>query len=341
MGILTIDSHSSKEEEVNKLSKMAIVYIDSSIADSTRLSYNSGLKNYVGFCEKLNLVAFPLHQSNVILFATELAKTNSLSAINIQLAGIKFTAHKYGYSEDFSQFRRLYSLLRGIKRSHGLTIRKKKRAPITPVMLREMNLHLFNSSRNYHDKQMLWAAMLCAFFGFLRVSEYTSPNAKTFNNNTLCHDDVVFNVTGTQCCLRLKGSKTDPFRVGVNIRLSSNGSSLCPLQALKNYLMSRPAVKGPLFVFQNGSYLTRQSFSRVLKTVLTNSEGISTHSFRIGAATTAAAMGFPRWLIKSLGRWSSDCFRDYIRVPDNTIEAVSKSLVLGPDHGLTFDPDLA
>ena len=218
----------------------------------------------------LNLMAFPLQQSNVILFATELAKTISLSAINIQLAGIKFTAHKYGYSEDFSQFRRLYLLLRGVKRSQGLLVKKRKRAPVTPSMLYEMKVHLFNSTRNYFDKQMLWAAMLCAFFGFLRVSEYTSPKAKTFDNSTLCVNDVVFNDCRTQCCLRLKGSKTDPFRVGVNVRLSSNGSPLCPIQALQKYLISHPTGTGPLFAFQNGVYLTRQSLSKVLKTVLKN-----------------------------------------------------------------------
>ena len=326
---------------MNALSQKALQFIDRSIADSTRVSYNAGLMNYVNFCSRLNLVAFPLHQDNVILFATELAKTISVSAINIQLAGIKFTAQKYSYNYDFSQFRRLYLLLRGIKRSQSLVRRKRKRAPITPSMLKEIQLHLFNSTRDYHDKQMLWAAMLCAFFGFLRVSEYTSPKARTFDSVTLCVSDLVFNEGETQCCLKLKGSKTDPFRMGVNVRLSSNGSLLCPVQALRRYLCFHPTGSGPLFVFQNGVYLTRQSLSRVLKTVLKTSDGISTHSFRIGAATTAAAMGFPRWLIKSLGRWSSDCFREYIRIPDNTIGAVSRSLIQDPGRCLTFDPDLA
>ena len=164
---------------------------------------------------------------------------------------------------------------------------------------------------------------------------------KTYNENvTLCVTDVWFNERGDQCCLKLKGSKTDPFRIGVNVRLSANGSLLCPIQALRSYLTSHPTGNGPLFVFQNGTYLTRQSLSRVLKTVLRVTQGISTHSFRIGAATTAAATGFPRWLIKSLGRWSSDCFREYIRIPHTTISAVSRSLIQDPGKCLTFDPDL-
>jgi len=46
----------------------------------------------------------------------------------------------------------------------------------------------------------------------------------------------------------------------------------------------------------------------------------SSHSFMIGAATTAAAEGFPAWLIKSLGRWSSDAYLTYIRYLQEVIQ---------------------
>ena len=43
----------------------------------------------------------------------------------------------------------------------------------------------------------------------------------------------------------------------------------------------------------------------------------SSHSFRIGAATTAASAGIPDRTIRTLGRWSSDCYRRYIRLSLN------------------------
>ncbi|XP_048583959.1 uncharacterized protein LOC125563135 [Nematostella vectensis] len=43
------------------------------------------------------------------------------------------------------------------------------------------------------------------------------------------------------------------------------------------------------------------------------------HSLRIGTASYAAAAGLPDWLIKVLGRWSSDCYQLYVRTPQNIL----------------------
>ena len=51
------------------------------------------------------------------------------------------------------------------------------------------------------------------------------------------------------------------------------------------------------------------------------------HTYRIGATTTAASVGLPPWLIKTLGRWTSDCYERYIRLPDSLLSEVSTRLV--------------
>ena len=51
------------------------------------------------------------------------------------------------------------------------------------------------------------------------------------------------------------------------------------------------------------------------------------HSFRIGAATTAASVNLPPWLIKALGRWSSDCFERYLKTPPSVLAQVPQKLV--------------
>ena len=48
------------------------------------------------------------------------------------------------------------------------------------------------------------------------------------------------------------------------------------------------------------------------------------HSFRIGAATTAAARGLPDSLIKTLCRWESAAYMLYIHTPPSALCAVTK-----------------
>jgi hypothetical protein len=50
------------------------------------------------------------------------------------------------------------------------------------------------------------------------------------------------------------------------------------------------------------------------------------HSFRIGAATTAAACGVQVVTIKTLGRWKSEAYQLYIRLPQSQLASVSRTL---------------
>ena len=116
----------------------------------------------------------------------------------------------------------------------------------------------------------------------------------------------------------IKASKTDPFEEGTTIAIRATGDELCPIGALIEYGMARGAGDGPLFVYEDGCPLTRSRFQSRLQELLALvgvSGDYTTHSLRIGAATTAAAVGVPDRLIKTMGSWSSDAYRVYIRTP--------------------------
>ena len=83
--------------------------------------------------------------------------------------------------------------------------------------------------------------------------------------------------------------------------------------------MARGKAAGPLFVCEDGQFLTRARFVMEVKKALelagVNAAEFNGHSFRIGAASTAAARGMEDSLIKMLGRWESDAYQRYIRIP--------------------------
>ena len=296
-----------------------------SIAPSTNRNYTSALQTYTDFCRYHFIPSFPTKEDTLILFATFIASYSSHSNVKMHLAAIKHFSVTSGYMTPFNTFNRLYLLTKGIRRQQGSTRSVPKRLPITPYLLRIMAQNLFNSSRFYEDKIMLWAAILLAFYGFLRISEYTSTHKKQFDPNiTLLVRDV--SLRHGQAEVHIKASKTDPFREGVCVRIAANNTPLCPIKALSEFLAIHPSGNGPLFVFRNGTFLTRKDLNDVLHSTTDGLANISSHSLRIGAASTAAAMGCPKWLIQGMGRWTSDCFRRYIRITDNTIQRTSNIL---------------
>ena len=128
------------------------------------------------------------------------------------------------------------------------------------------------------------------------------------------------------CRVFIKCAKTDPFRRGCFIFIGRGSAPLCPVLALTNYLHLRGPGIGPLFIFQDGRPLLRALLSSFLQTTL-QAVGIlgkfSGHSFRIGAATTAAQRGVPDHLIKTMGHWLTDAYLLYVRTPVDTIFSVS------------------
>ena len=89
--------------------------------------------------------------------------------------------------------------------------------------------------------------------------------------------------------------------------------------ALDHLLAASLSRQGPVFHFQNGTPLTRQNLNILIQELAGRSgtppERYSSHSFRTGAASSAAAAGIPSWKIQALGG-SGNCYRHYIRLPE-------------------------
>ena len=145
-------------------------------------------------------------------------------------------------------------------------------------------------------------------FGFFRTGEITVPSEGAYDAGThLNFADVAIDdpKNPTLMGIRLKSSKTDPFRNGVDIFLGRTKNQLCPIEAMLAFLAVRGDRQGFLFTFADGSLLTKGRFVAGVRQALQKAgidcKRYSGHSFRIGAATTTNMRGMGDATIKMLG----------------------------------------
>ena len=181
------------------------------------------------------------------------------------------------------------------------------------------------------------ASCLLAFFGFLRCGEFTVSKERTFDPTChLCYVDV--NIRSDHIAVNIKVSKTDPFRKGYVVKLFRTGNKLCPYTGLLHFKNVRHVLGAaplePFFLLPDNTPLSRARFLAMVN-ALCQTAGLPTihgHSFRIGAATTAAASLVPDHLIKTLGRWQSDCYQRYIRTPDSILQKALRAMSEAAAH---------
>ena len=84
------------------------------------------------------------------------------------------------------------------------------------------------------DNVMLWAAVTLCFFGFLRSGEVTVLSDSAFDPAThIMFEDINVDDTTnpTLLKLRLKASKTDQFRKGMDVVVGRTNNKVCPVAA--------------------------------------------------------------------------------------------------------------
>ena len=301
-------------------------YNEHSISYNTRRVYYSGWKTFRDFCSSVGITCLPLSSRKLQRFVVSIASRVSYKSIKVYLAGIQFISLMAGFPTRIQNMAPLFYTLRGIRRVQGSHFTRSPRRPITYLMLRKIHDYILATLWSSHDKLMLQTATSLAFFGLLRCSEYTSPSPTHFDPSViLILSDIAFLRSSPVARLFIKSSKTDPFRIGVFVRIGGTGCRCCPVSLLKKFVKSCAANR-PLFSFSSGRFLTRSDIYNLLRAVFPFSNNINTHSFRIGGASAASAGGLPDSRIMILGRWASDAFRRYLRFDDSNFINFSRAM---------------
>ena len=284
------------------------------MAESTMRTYKAAWSRYQKFAAQFNLPPHPITGEKVTLFIAYVgAQGLATSTIEVYLAGLRFFRLVADPTCAAPSFHTPYVnlILRGIKRVNAGKVAARVRLPITTAMMHCIKSALPQDPHSFRNRA-LWAACCVGFFGFLRCSEFVAPDSAPFDPQVhLCLADITYihNETCNHIKIQTKASKTDQFRQGTKVALGATGAPVCPVSALLDYLTVRGGQGGALFINKDGSPMRRRQFVLDVQKALQQAGFIgrhfNSHSFRIGAATSASQAGVPETTIKILGRWSS------------------------------------
>lgn len=215
-------------------------------------------------------------------------------------------------------------MLTGLSR---LDKRVDTRMPITLDILQNILKFLPVICVSKYESIMFAAIFSLGFFGFFRIGELVASSLSDQG-----HSLQSYNIRFVDCIKSLEivlpHSKNDQSGYGHIIRIPETRMCTCPVRAVLSYLSIRPCYVGPFFCHLSGNPVTRYQFVCILKMTLTaagiDSKLYGSHSFRIGAATTAAMAGIDNDKIAEFGRWKSGCYKSYIRIPSVNMVSFSK-----------------
>lgn len=305
------------------------------MTSSSHRTYKAAEKKYLDFCVKFSLTPFPLRESLLCYYVACIGQQGlAHNTIKTYLSGLRQSQITLGLPEPhLGDMPRLQQIIRGVQVERGKAGRTPRpRLPITPSILRRLKA-VWEGKGVGWEVTMLWAASTFTFFSFCRSGEVTVPSPSGFDPTIhLSYSDISVDNPKSPSVLivKLEKSKTDPFRIGVNIAVGSTQNDLCPVSAMLAYLAIRGSRDGPLFTWQNGTPLTRIQFVESVREGLSKAnlpaKDFAGHSFRIGAATTAATLGMEDSLIQTLGRWKSSAYLLYVKLDPRQLASISENL---------------
>ena len=197
----------------------------------------------------------------ILRFIAYAGRRLSASSVRNYLSAVRDLHQVFGFPDLLKGLPRVPLVLKGLKCFQG--DKKRVKTPITALLM-SMKYQLdFNS----YDHIMFWAACCLAFFGFLRCSEFTAPSSGFIPDTHLTPSDVLIDKMPfpDSLMINIKKSKTDQFKRGFTIVLGNTNSKIFPVAAILTYLHLRAQKNGPMFIFKDGSPLTRDKFSRLVK----------------------------------------------------------------------------
>ena len=161
---------------ISQLSAAAQAYFNLGISAATRKAYAVGLRKYITFCKEINQQPIPFcEEDTLLLFAIHLAQQKlSYATIQMYLSAVRYS-HITTRGSTTQRTPKLNYVLKGIRKTCAINHQPGERLPITFSIMERLHTVLPRHPGNYKDI-MIWAACSLAYFGLLRVSEFTTSS---------------------------------------------------------------------------------------------------------------------------------------------------------------------
>lgn len=286
--------------------------INSALRPSTRLSYVKTWHNFLDFLTNLNYpTKLPIDNHAVGLYITHIWRSNlKPSTIRTYLSAISYF-HKIHGQDDPTNSYFVKQVIKGATRQQSPSYKKLK--PLSKLILQKV-LTVINTIYVTKYQQCLYKALISlSYCACLRAGEavISTSGAHTLHIDNVkldSHNSIIFQLKSYKHCI----SSNTKFII------HSDNTDICPVKHLSNYLALRSECSGPLFIFRDGTPVTRSHYSEFIKNAVNfiglNPAKYNTHSVRIGRATDLALSGISPEVIKQTGRWSSSAYLNYIRL---------------------------
>jgi len=297
-----------------------------SVAQNTWRTYETAGNLFKWFCKEKNIAPeLPASPESITRFVLWLSFTRKVSqaTIAVYLSGLRQLHMQHGVEcaalrSDFTKM-----LLQGKKNSEFRAAEAgnpKGRAPATTETLKALKAALRNATMPLFEKRLLWTVCTILFFGALRSSEILCTSATAFDPRfCVCAEDIAIatnRATGEKkLIITVKVPKEEKHGANAKVEIfAARNQEICAVTSWDKWCAMQPHLEHgqPAFRKACGTPLTQAELNKALRTLLPGAN-ISSHSFRIGAATEMGSLGFTDADIKVTGRWSSGAFERYVR----------------------------
>ena len=214
---------------------------------------------------------------------------------------------------------RLPQMLKGLRRTMGDDSRRVRRG-VSPQDLKRAMDKCLDPSNIVHAN--IRAAVSLAFQGLLRGAEFAVDGK--FNTRTDMTRADVASLSAQRLVVMMRPcknmqhltGKTVPLIIGAGGTLIDAVSEMANLQRV-DPVSAAEAPLTPMFRQEGGAALTtrrvREWTAALMASINLDPSQFGAHSYRIGGATALFAAGADPTIIRTMGRWSSDCYRLYVR----------------------------